>query len=93
MKPRRLRNNVSNGDQVSATVILSPKAAAAEVCHDEQMTIWVSDFVGMLSMGGWLREDISYAEGVDLSEDVKRELLSIIESAFDHPEARTIKRR
>lgn len=78
---------------MSATVILGPKAAAEAVCHDEQMVVWASDFVGMLSLGGYLRSDLSYSEGVDLTEDVKRELRSIIEMAFDHPEARTIKRR
>lgn len=78
---------------MSVTIILSPKAAAETVCHDEQMVIWASDFVGMLSLGGYLREDLSYGEGVDLTEDVKRELRSIIEAAFDHPEARTIKKR
>lgn len=56
------------------------------------MTVWASDFVGMLGLGGWLREDIDYAEGVDLDEAVKRELRSIIGMAFDHPEAKTIKR-
>ena len=78
---------------MTATIILTPSQAANEVCHEEQMVVWASDFVGMLSMGGWLREDISYADGVDLTEDVKRELRGIIESAFNHPEARTIKRR
>lgn len=78
---------------MSATIILGPKAAAEAVCHDEQMVIWASDFVGMLSMGGYLREDLSYSEGLDMTEDVKRELRSIIESAFDHPEARTIRKR
>ena len=77
---------------MSATVILNPARAAEEVCHDEQMIIWASDFAGMLSLGGYLREDLSYSEGVDLTNDVRRELRSIIEAAFDHPEARTIKR-
>lgn len=40
-----------------------------------------------------IREDLSYSEGIDLTNDVKRELRSIIEAAFDHPEARTIKVR
>lgn len=78
---------------MSATIILNPAAAAAEVCHDEQMVIWANDFAGMLSMGGWLRDDIDYSEGVDLQEALKLELRRIIESAFDHPEARTIKCR
>ena len=75
-----------------ATVILNPATAADEVCHDEQMVVWANDFAGMLSLGDWLRDDLSYADGVDLQEAIKRELRSIIESAFDHPEARTIRR-
>ena len=74
------------------TVILTPEAAVEAVCHDEQMTVWVSDFVGMLSLGGYLRDDIDYAEGVELDHAVKRELRSIIGMAFSHPEAKTIKR-
>lgn len=77
---------------MTATIILSPAKAAETVCHDEQMVVWASDVAGMLSMGGWLREDLDYSEGVDLQEAIKRELRSIIEMAFDHPEARTIKR-
>ncbi len=77
---------------MTATVILNPQAAAETVCHDEQMVVWASDFVGMLSLGGYLRENLDYSEGVDLTEAVKRELRSIIEMAFDHPEARTIRR-
>jgi hypothetical protein len=76
-----------------AVVIHSPEAAAEIVCHEEQMVIWASDFVGMLSLGGYLRDNLDYAEGVNLTEDVKRELRSVIESAFGHPEAKTIIRR
>lgn len=78
---------------MSATVILTPKQAAEAICHDEQMVVWASDFLGMLSLGGWLRDDLSYDDGVDLGNAVKRELRSIMEMAFDHPEARTIARR
>lgn len=73
------------------TVILGPKAAAEAVCHDEQMTVWASDLIGMLSLGGYLRDDIDYTEGVELDHAIKRELRSIIHMAFDHPEAKTIK--
>lgn len=76
----------------TTTVILGPKAAADAICHDEQMTVWASDFVGMLSLGGYLRDGIDYAEGIELDDAVRRELRSIIEMAFDHPEAKTIKR-
>ncbi len=78
---------------MTATVILSPAAAADAVCHDEQMVVWASDFAGALSLGGWLREDLDYSDGVDLQEAIKRELRSIIAMAFDHPEAKTIRRR
>lgn len=73
-------------------VILNPTLAAEAVCHDEQMVIWANDFAGMLNLGGWLRDDLDYSDGVELQEAVKRELRSIIESAFDHPEAKTIRR-
>lgn len=79
-------------DQTQTTIILAPAAAADAVCHDEQMTVWASGFVGMLSLGGYLRDDLDYEEGLDLDSDVKRELRSVIEMAFGHPEAKTIKR-
>ena len=77
---------------MSATVILNPQRAAEEVCHEEQLRIWANDLVGYLSMENFLREDISYDEGIELERAIMRELKNIIESAFDHPEARTIKR-
>lgn len=73
-----------------ATITLLPKAALDRICHDEQMVIWANDFAGALSVEGYLREDLSYADGVDLQEAIKRELRSIIEMALDHPEARTV---
>lgn len=76
---------------MSAIIILSPQRAAAEVCHDEQMQIWSHEIVVALGMAGLLR-DLSYAEGVEAHAVVTQELRSIIEAAFDHPEARTIKR-
>jgi hypothetical protein len=79
---------------MSATIILNPAAAAETVCHEEQLRIWAHDhIVGALALGGWLRDDLSYADGIDLEDAMMREIKSIIESAFDHPEARTIKRR
>lgn len=76
---------------MTATIVLTPQRAAETVCHDEQMVIWASDFLGMLNLGGWLREDMTYDDGVEAGEAIKRELRSIIEAAFDHPEARTMK--
>jgi len=72
------------------TVMLLPKAALDRICHDEQMVIWANDFAGALSVEGYLRDDLSYADGVDLQEAIKRELRSIIGMALDHPEARTV---
>ena len=75
-----------------STVVLMPEAAVEAVCHDEQMTVWVSDFVGMLSLGDWLRDDLSYDDGIELDHAIKSKLRSIIGMAFSHPEAKTIKR-
>jgi hypothetical protein len=75
------------------TVILTPIAAAAAVCHDEQLRIWADDhIIAALSLEGLLRADLSYDEVVDLEKIVMREIRSIIESAFDHPAAITIRR-
>jgi hypothetical protein len=42
-------------------------------------------------IGEYLR-DLDYSEGIELQASIKRELRRIIESAFDHPEARTVLR-
>lgn len=75
-------------------VILTPAAAAEEVCHDEQLNIWADDnIIGALALGGYLRDDLSYDDKIALAEDMKREIKSIVEMAFDHPEATTIRRK
>lgn len=48
--------------------------------------------MGALSIGGYIREDMSYDDVIDLGNIVQREIKSIVEMAFDHPEARTIRR-
>lgn len=70
-----------------AVLLIHPAKAGELVCHDEQMVVWAGEFAGMLNMGGWLREDLSYDDGIELQEAIKRELKSIIKSAFTHPEA------
>lgn len=74
------------------TVILNPAKAAETVCHPEQMTIWSHEIVVALGMAGLLKEELSYDDGLEAHFIVERELRDIIESAFDHPEARTIRR-
>jgi hypothetical protein len=75
-----------------ASITLTPTQAVEAVAHDEQMTVWAADFIGMLSLGDYLSDDLDYERQLDLSNDVKRELRRILFAAFDHPEARTIKR-
>lgn len=70
-----------------AVILNHPAKAAEQVCHEEQMTIWVEEIVGRLSMGGWLREDLSYDDGIDLGRAMADEIRSIVEMAFTHPEA------
>lgn len=76
---------------MSATVILSPAKAAETVCHEEQLRIWADDVISALGMEDYLKFS-SYADKVDMEAIVMREIKSIVESAFDHPEARTIRR-
>lgn len=79
---------------MSATIILGPAAASEAVCHEEQLRIWASDdIIGALALGGYLRDDLSYDEQIDLERDMMREIKSIIEIAFNHPAAVTIRRQ
>lgn len=79
---------------MTATVILSPARAAEEVCHDEQLRIWADDhIIAALAMAGFIRENMTYDDVIELNDIVQRELKRIIEIAFDHPAARTIMRR
>lgn len=75
-----------------SVVILNPAAAAETVCHEEQLRIWADDVISALGMENYLNFS-SYADKIDMERIVMREIKSIIEGAFNHPEARTIKRR
>lgn len=76
------------------TIILTPSAAAAEVCHDEQLRIWAHDHIlAALSMAGYLSDDLSYDDRIDMEQMVMREIKSIVQSAMDHPEAFTVRRK
>ena len=72
------------------SVTLLPTAAVDRICHDEQMVIWSGDVAGALSLGDFLRSDLSYDEVLDLHKVIQRELRSVIRMALDHPEARTV---
>lgn len=56
------------------------------VCHEEQLRVWASDLIGALSMGDYIRDDMSYDDGLDLERIVMREIKSVVASAFGHPE-------
>jgi hypothetical protein len=76
---------------MTATLILSPAAAAEAVCHEEQLRIWAhDDIIDALAMADFLRDDMSYEDGIELERLVMHELKDIIAAAFDHPEARTM---
>lgn len=72
---------------MAAIILTHPARAAEAVCHDEQMVIWAGDFTEMLSVGGWLRDDLSYDDGLDLQAAITRQLRSVVSAAFTHPEA------
>jgi|HubBroStandDraft_1064217.scaffolds.fasta_scaffold51393_6 hypothetical protein len=61
-------------------------ARAEKVCHEEQLRIWANDLVGLLSMQGYLRDDLTYDDGVHMERYVMDEIKSVVEQAFDHPE-------
>ena len=77
---------------MTATIYLTPKAAVEVVCHEEQLRIWADEVISALGMENYLQFS-SYDDNVDMEQIVMRELKSIIEMAFDHPEAATIRRR
>lgn len=75
------------------SVILLPTKAMEEVCHEEQLRIWADDhIIGALAQEGYFRDDLSYDDKIDIESIVMREIKSIVESAFDHPAAVTIRR-
>lgn len=77
-----------------ATVILNPTAAAEMICHEEQLRIWAHDnIISHLAMEGYLRDDLSYDDGLHIERIVMSEIKSIIGMAFDHSGARTIFRK
>jgi len=72
---------------VSAIILSHPAKAAEEVCHEEQLEIWANEIVGRLSIEGYLRDDISYDDVIDIHKSIADEIKSIVASAFTHPEA------
>lgn len=66
------------------------REAAERVCHEEQMTAWTSEVVGSLSMGGYLRDDTTYEDVLGIHAALARNIRSIVESAFTHPELSTL---
>ena len=78
---------------MGAVVIHNPASAAEIVCHEEQLRIWADDMISAIGMQGDFLKDRTYCDLVDLGQIVQREIKSIVESAFDHPEAVTIRRK
>ena len=69
-----------------STQPVAPSEAATRVCHDEQMISWTGDIVGRLSMEGWLKDHLSYADVIEIHSSVADEIKDIVKSAFAHPE-------
>jgi hypothetical protein len=92
-RAKMLRVDERSKEQTMSNVILTPAAAVDAICHEEQMVIWANDVMGALSMGNFLRDDLSYDEIVELDHAIRQEIKSIIGMALDHPEATTIRRR
>lgn len=78
---------------MGAVVIHNPASAAEIVCHDEQLQVWADEMIAAIGMQGDFLKDLAYCDLVDLHKIVQHEIKSIVESAFDHPEAVTIRRQ
>lgn len=57
------------------------------ICHQEQLQVWTDELVADLALGDYLREDMDYADKIDLHRAVASEIKRIVSRAFDHPEA------
>jgi hypothetical protein len=72
---------------MTAILLTHPAKAAEKVCHEEQLRIWAEEIIGVLNIEGWLRDDLSYDDGIDIHNAIQREIKSIVSMAFTHPEA------
>lgn len=67
------------------------------ICHPEQMVIWSDELVDTLSSGGYLRDDLSYGDIVDMKvairKDVKHFVACAIEAASPIPDSNGGKER
>lgn len=69
------------------TITTGPAEAETDrVCHEEQLRIWADDLIGALNWGEFLRDDLSYDEGLDLERAVMAEIKRIVGHALAHPE-------
>jgi DNA-directed RNA polymerase specialized sigma54-like protein len=73
-------------EKMTAIILTHPAKAAEEVCHEEQLQIWAEEIVGRLSIEGYLRDDLSYDDSIDIHKSVADEIKSIVTCAFMHPE-------
>jgi hypothetical protein len=72
---------------MTAILLTHPAKAAEKVCHEEQLRIWAEEIIGVLNIEGWLRDYLSYDDGIDIHNAIQREIKSIVSMAFTHPEA------
>ena len=75
-----------------SSVTLLPKQAAEQVGHDEQLQVWAHDIAVRLGMENHLSLT-SHDEILDVERIIRDELKTILQSAFDHPEAVTTLRK
>lgn len=76
---------------MTATVILAPARAAEVVCHEEQRRVWAHELV--LAFSEYFRDNLDGSDIDHIHRLAESEVTKIVESAFDHPAARTIMRK
>ena len=67
------------------TTMSAETSEADCVCHDEQLQVWAQEMMEALMFGDFLRDGLSYADGVYLEHVVMREIKEIVTRAFSHP--------
>lgn len=75
-----------NACEACSSFAIEAHERSEKVCHADQLTIWSDEVVGALSMGGFIRDGMSYDDKVEIHRIVADEVKQIVASAFSHPE-------
>lgn len=64
-------------------------AKVDDICHDEQMTIWTGEVAGSLSMAGYLRDDLTYDDVIDIHRLIASEIRDVVKTVLEFREPKS----